>query len=63
MEKLFKSAIKSSKRTPVTTLFVQHGFKIAMTDFDDVVFEREDIKVRAHFDFDSTLKSVRVIPG
>ena len=58
METLFKSAIKSSKRTPVTSLFVQNGFKIAMTDFDDVVFEKNDIKVGAHFDLNSDLKSV-----
>jgi len=62
MDKLFKSAIKSSKRTPVTTLFVQNGFKIAMTDFDDVVFEKDDIKVNAHFDLNSNLKSVMILP-
>ncbi|KGY12811.1 hypothetical protein NM22_08845 [Vibrio tubiashii] len=62
METLFKSAIESSKRTSVTTLFAQHGFKIAMTDFDDVVFEKDNIKVCAHFDFDSNLTSVQVLP-
>lgn len=62
MEKLFKLAEKNSKRTPVTTLFIQNGFKIAMTDFDDVVFEKGDVRVNAHFDLNSNLKSVMVLP-
>lgn len=61
MEKLFKSAIKHGKRTPVTTLFVQNGFRIAMTDFNDVIFEKGDTKVNAHFDLNSNLKSVVVL--
>jgi len=32
-----------------------------MTDFDDVVFEKDDIKVNAHFDLNSNLKSVMVL--
>ncbi|EOY4517368.1 hypothetical protein ABMX68_21780 [Vibrio vulnificus] len=62
MDKLFESAIARSKRTPVTTLFARNGFRISMTDFDQVVFEKDDVKVSARFDLKSNLESVRVLP-
>jgi len=61
MDNLFKSAAESNKRTPVTTLFVKNGFKISMTDFDHVIFVRDNVKVSTHFDLKSNLESVRVL--
>lgn len=61
MDKLLTSAFKSKKRTPVTTLFAQNGFRITMTDFDNVTFERGDIKLSAQFDMSSNLESVNII--
>lgn len=41
MDKLLTSALQIRQRTKVTSLFADNGYKIAMTDFDDVVFERQ----------------------
>jgi hypothetical protein len=32
-----------------------------MTDFDHVIFVRDNVKVSAHFDLKSNLESVRVL--
>ncbi|TOG76665.1 hypothetical protein CGG93_24425 [Vibrio parahaemolyticus] len=45
----------------VTGLFAKNGFKIAMTDFDDVTFEREGVQVNVHFDMASNAESVSVL--
>ncbi|TOH87976.1 hypothetical protein CGI70_24300 [Vibrio parahaemolyticus] len=45
----------------VTGLFAKNGFKIAMTDFDDVTFEREGVQVNVHFDTASNAESVSVL--
>ncbi|MDL1992136.1 hypothetical protein, partial [Vibrio parahaemolyticus] len=39
----------------------KNGFKIAMTDFDDVTFEREGVQVNVHFDTASNAESVSVL--
>ncbi len=60
MEKLLESALKIKQRTMVTGLFARNGFKIAMTDFDDVTFEREGVQVDVHFDMDANAESASV---
>ncbi len=60
MDKLLESALKLKKRTTVTGLFASNGFKIAMTDFDDMTFERQGIHVDVHFDLDSNVESASV---
>ncbi|MCA0937561.1 hypothetical protein LCL85_18635 [Vibrio alginolyticus] len=60
MDKLLESALKIKQRTMVTGLFARNGFKIAMTDFDDVTFEREGVQVDVHFDLDSNAESASV---
>ncbi len=60
MDKLLESALKIKQRTMVTGLFARNGFKIAMTDFDDVTFEKEDIRVDVHFDMDSNAESASI---
>ncbi len=60
MEKLLESALKLKQRTMVTGLFARNGFKIAMTDFDDVTFEREGVQVDVHFDMDANAESASV---
>lgn len=61
MDKLLASALKIKQRTMVTGLFAKNGFKIAMTDFDDVTFEREGVQVNVHFDMASNAESVSVL--
>lgn len=41
--------------------FARNGFKIAMTDFDDVTFEREGIQVNVHFDLNSNAESANIL--
>ncbi len=60
MEELLASALEIKQRTMVTGLFARNGFKIAMTDFDDVTFEREGILVDVHFDMKSNAQSASV---
>ncbi len=60
MEKLLESALKIKQRTMVTGLFASNGFKIAMTDFDDMTFEREGVHVDVHFDMDSNIESASI---
>jgi hypothetical protein len=38
-----------------------NGFKMAKRDFDEVVFERGDLKVNAHFDLKSNLQLTMVM--
>jgi hypothetical protein len=61
MDKLLTSALEIGQRTQVTSLFASKGFKIAMTDFDDVVFERAGIRVNVHFDRASNAQSVSIL--
>ncbi|TOE16162.1 hypothetical protein CGH02_19850 [Vibrio parahaemolyticus] len=61
MDKLLASALEIKQRTMVTGLFAKNGFKIAMTDFDDVTFEREGVQVNVHFDMASNAESVSVL--
>ncbi len=60
MDKLLESALKIKQRTTVTGLFASNGFKIAMTDFDDMTFEREGVHIDVHFDMDSNLESASI---
>ncbi|AEX24382.1 hypothetical protein OTK59_23125 [Vibrio natriegens] len=61
MDKLLTSALQIKQRTMVTGLFARNGFKIAMTDFDDVTFEREGIQVNVHFDLNSNAESANIL--
>ncbi|NVD09019.1 hypothetical protein FCU94_19405 [Vibrio sp. JPW-9-11-11] len=61
MEKLFSSALKIQQRTRVTSLFARNGYKIAMTDFDDMVFEKSGTKINVHFDRASNAESISVL--
>ncbi|EJN8557317.1 hypothetical protein NR080_000157 [Vibrio alginolyticus] len=61
MDKLLASALEIKQRTMVTGFFARNGFKIAMTDFDDVTFEREGVQVNVHFDLQSNAESVSVL--
>ncbi len=60
MEKLLESALRIKQRTIVTGFFASNGFKIAMTDFDDMTFEREGVHVDVHFDMDSNVESALI---
>ncbi len=44
-----------------TSLFAKNGFKIAVTDFDDVTFERETVLVNVRFDASSNVESISVL--
>ncbi|AGV20109.1 MULTISPECIES: hypothetical protein [Vibrio] len=61
MDKLLASALEIKQRTMVTGFFARNGFKIAMTDFDDVTFEREGVQVNVHFDLQSNAESASVL--
>jgi hypothetical protein len=61
MDKLLESALQIKQRTMVTGLFARNGFKIAMTDLDDVTFEREGVQVNVHFDMDSNAESADIL--
>lgn len=61
MDKLLESALEIKQRTMVTGFFARNGFKIAMTDFDDVTFEREGVQVNVHFDLQSNAESASVL--
>ncbi len=61
MDKLLSSALKIQQRTRVTSLFARNGYKIAMTDFDDVVFEKAGTQVNVHFDRASNAESISVL--
>ncbi|MDF5010259.1 hypothetical protein P3596_25865, partial [Vibrio parahaemolyticus] len=54
-------ALEIKQRTMVTGFFARNGFKIAMTDFDDVTFEREGVQVNVHFDLQSNAESASVL--
>ncbi|MBE3654736.1 hypothetical protein [Vibrio navarrensis] len=60
MDKLLTSALQIRQRTKVTSLFANNGYKIAMTDFDDVVFEKAGVRVNVKFDHHSNAKAVSV---
>jgi len=61
MDKLLASALEIKQRTMVTGFFARNGFKIAMTDFDDVTFEREGVQVNVHFDLQSNAESASIL--
>jgi len=61
MDKLLSSALEIQQRTRVTSLFASKGYKIAMTDFDDVVFEKAGVQVNVHFDRGSNAQSISVL--
>ncbi|WMN90238.1 hypothetical protein NI382_19415 [Vibrio parahaemolyticus] len=61
MDKLLESALEIKQRTMVTGFFARNGFKIAMTDFDDVTFEREGVQVNVHFDMESNAESADIL--
>lgn len=61
MDKLLASALEIKQRTMVTGFFARNGFKIAMTDFDDVTFERDGVQVNVHFDLQSNAESASVL--
>ncbi|UPQ90046.1 hypothetical protein [Vibrio sinaloensis] len=60
MKKLFSSALKIQQRTKVTSLFARNGYKIARTDFDEMVFEKSGTLVNVHFDRASNADSISV---
>jgi hypothetical protein len=61
MDKLLASALKIKQRTMVTGFFARNGFKIAMTDFDDMTFERGGVQVNIHFDLNSNAQSASIL--
>ncbi|EOX4430036.1 hypothetical protein ACLVXC_004202 [Vibrio alginolyticus] len=60
MDKLLTSALQLKQRTMVTGFFARNGFKITMTDFDDMTFEREGVQVNVHFDLNSNAESASI---
>lgn len=60
MDKLLASALQIKQRTMVTGFFARNGFKITMTDFDDMTFEREGVQVNVHFDLNSNAESASI---
>jgi len=60
MDKLLASALQIKQRTMVTGFFARNGFKITMTDFDDMTFEREGVQVSVHFDLESNAESASI---
>ncbi|KOO04473.1 hypothetical protein [Vibrio nereis] len=61
MDKLLSSALEVQQRTRVTSLFASKGYKIAMTDFDDVVFEKAGVQINVHFDRAANAQSISVL--
>ncbi|WP_100754425.1 hypothetical protein [Vibrio salilacus] len=61
MDELFTLALKVRQRTQVTSLFAGKGYKIAMTDFDDVIFEKAGSLVHVHFDRTSYAESISLL--
>ncbi|MCF7483339.1 hypothetical protein L3V31_16655 [Vibrio sp. J1-1] len=61
MDKLVESVLQIKQRTMVTGFFARNGFKIAMTDFDDMTFEREGVQVNVHFNMESNAESADVL--
>lgn len=61
MNKLFSSALKVGQRTQVTSLFAREGYKIATTDFDDMVFEKANTQVHVHFDLSSNADAISTL--
>lgn len=60
MDKLLTSAFHAKRRTEVTSLFASEGYKIAMTDFDDVIFERASVQVHCHFDRSASIETISI---
>ncbi len=58
MDELFKSIFSLKKRTEVTSLFARNGFKITYTDFDKVIFSRDDTHVEVTFNSQSHVQAV-----
>ncbi len=58
---LFYSVMETKNRTLVTNIFVQNGYKIAKTDFDDVVFENDDTQIQVQFDRESNAQAISVL--
>ncbi len=61
MDELFTSIFALKKRTEVTSLFAQKGFKIRYTDFDKVIFEQEDLQVEVSFNSQSHVQTVYIV--
>ncbi len=60
MDELFKPIFSIKKRTEVTSLFAQRGFKIRYTDFDKVVFEQDEIQVEVSFNSQSHIEAIYI---
>ncbi len=58
---LLYSVRETKNRTLVTNIFVQNGYKIAKTDFDDVVFENDDTQIQVQFDRESNAQAISVL--
>ncbi|RIZ55272.1 hypothetical protein [Vibrio sp. PID23_8] len=61
MERILTSAMEIKKRTQVTSLFAGNGFKIVMTDFDRMTFERANTKVNIRYDLSSNVESIHIL--
>ncbi|MGR5069327.1 MULTISPECIES: hypothetical protein [Vibrio] len=61
MERILTSAMEIKKRTQVTSLFASNGFKIVMTDFDRMTFERANTKVNIRYDLSSNVESIHIL--
>ncbi|NLS12960.1 hypothetical protein HGP28_08660 [Vibrio sp. SM6] len=62
MENLITSAMEIRNRTLVTSLLSDRGFKITMTDFDDMSFEGTESHINVHYDLFSNVESITVVP-
>ncbi|MGR5239112.1 hypothetical protein [Vibrio alfacsensis] len=61
MERILTSAMEIKKRTQITSLFASKGFKIVMTDFDRMTFERANTKVNIRYDLSSNVESIHIL--
>ncbi len=61
MEELYKSIFTLKNRTDITSMFAREGFTIAYTDFDKVVFEREETQVEIGFNSISHVQAVYIV--
>ncbi|MEL7291541.1 MAG: hypothetical protein AAGJ78_05315 [Pseudomonadota bacterium] len=61
MKALLSSALKIQQRTRVTSHFARNGYKIAKTDFDEMIFEKAGTFINVHFDKASNAKSISVL--
>ncbi len=61
MDELFKTIFLLRKRTEVTSLFARKGFRIMYTDFDKVIFVKDDTQIEVSFNSQSHVQAVYLL--